>query len=232
MLTVEIQRKLKEKGFDPGPIDGVRGALTVAAIMAFQRSEGLAADGVVGPQTARALVGAEPPASTGLLSQNIPWMIEAAELLGVHEDTSAGSNPLIIGWAKDLSISYADDETPWCGLFVAHCIGSQLPTEPRPANPLGARSWLTFGNPTDPQFGAVMVFWRGSRNSWLGHVAFYVGEDNRAYHVLGGNQSNQVSVIRMPRERLLQARWPAVVPDPHAGPRIMDPSGKLSATEQ
>lgn len=234
MTTLEIQKALKDKGFDPGPLDGIRGARTISAVMAFQRVNNLEVDGVVGPMTSAALFGAAAPPTPdhGTFSQQQPWMIEAQSLLGLKEDTSDGSNPLIIGWAKALKLNYADDETPWCGLFVAHCIGSQLPTEPRPGNPLGARNWSQFGVKTDPQLGAVMVFWRKSLNSGLGHVAFYVGEDASAYHVLGGNQSDRVSVTRMPKDRFVGARWPCTVPDSHGPRRMMDASGKLSSNEQ
>jgi hypothetical protein len=51
----EIQRALSEKGFDPGPIDGSFGALTRAAVGAFQAASGLLVDGEVGEKTARAL---------------------------------------------------------------------------------------------------------------------------------------------------------------------------------
>jgi putative chitinase len=50
-----LQTKLQAKGFPPGAIDGNFGPGTEAAVLAFQKSEGLAADGVVGPATARAL---------------------------------------------------------------------------------------------------------------------------------------------------------------------------------
>lgn len=39
-----LQQALKDKGFDPGPIDGVIGAGTKRALRAWQRSEGLPAD--------------------------------------------------------------------------------------------------------------------------------------------------------------------------------------------
>ena len=53
-----------------------------------------------------------------------------------------------------------------------------------------------------------MVFWRGSPSGWKGHIGFYWAEDDDAYHILGGNQSNSVSVTRIAKERLITARWP------------------------
>ena len=56
-----LQDALRAHGFNPGAIDGSFGAGTQAAVMAFQNSEGLLPDGVVGPRTATAL-GLAPPA--------------------------------------------------------------------------------------------------------------------------------------------------------------------------
>ena len=50
-----IQQQLRAAGFDPGPIDGVFGPHTQAAVVAFQLAKGLVPDGEVGPVTARAL---------------------------------------------------------------------------------------------------------------------------------------------------------------------------------
>jgi len=50
-----LQRALEDAGFSPGSVDGVFGPATEAAVLAFQRSEKLAADGIVGPNTAEAL---------------------------------------------------------------------------------------------------------------------------------------------------------------------------------
>jgi len=50
-----LQVALRAHGLYLGPIDGVAGPRTVAAIRAFQRRSGLAVDGLAGPQTRRAL---------------------------------------------------------------------------------------------------------------------------------------------------------------------------------
>lgn len=54
-LVRKVQLALKDKGFDPGEIDGEYGLHTVAAVEAFQMSTKLVADGVVGPKTAKKL---------------------------------------------------------------------------------------------------------------------------------------------------------------------------------
>jgi hypothetical protein len=50
-----LQIGLRAHGFDPGPIDGVRGQLTTRALVRFQRSKGVAPDGKLGRVTRRAL---------------------------------------------------------------------------------------------------------------------------------------------------------------------------------
>ena len=50
-----VQVGLRAHGFDPGPVDGVRGRLTTHALLAFQRKHGIRATGLVGRATRRAL---------------------------------------------------------------------------------------------------------------------------------------------------------------------------------
>jgi len=86
-----------------------------------------------------------------------------------------------------------------------------------------ARSWLEVGLnvDNDPEPGDIVIFWRDSVDSWLGHVGIYFGfsKDGKRVYCLGGNQGNQVSVSAYPLERVLGFRRLAeagltTLPDP------------------
>ena len=51
----ELQRRLKEWGYYNGAVDGIYGKGTVAAVKAFQKKNGLTADGIAGIETYKAL---------------------------------------------------------------------------------------------------------------------------------------------------------------------------------
>lgn len=109
----QIQQALKNKGFDPGEIDGIWGRNTIAAVMQFQQRQGLEVDGIVGPETSAALFSGTPsaiPANTPLL----PWFEEARHLMGTKEVLGNKNNPDIMDWAKNLDISYAGDDVTMC----------------------------------------------------------------------------------------------------------------------
>jgi uncharacterized protein (TIGR02594 family) len=227
-----VQTALKKGGFNPGPIDGVWGRRTIAALMAFQNSKGLASSDVVDADTSKALLGRAGSTDSGISAPHLVWYEEALRQLGTKEEPGPASNPKIIQWAGKLGIRYAGDDIPWCGLFVAHCVGATLPAEPLPNNPLGARNWSTFGRESEPTLGAILVFWRESKASEKGHVGFYHGEDGAAFQVLGGNQSNQVSIARISKDRLLVARQPATTPPLLGGATYRSTAGEqLSKNE-
>ncbi len=50
-----LQTKLKDLGFDPNGVDGNFGPGTASALIAYQTSKGLSADGIAGPETLAAL---------------------------------------------------------------------------------------------------------------------------------------------------------------------------------
>jgi uncharacterized protein (TIGR02594 family) len=126
-------------------------------------------------------------------------LLKALELFGTVE-WAKGSNPVIMGWAEEVGLkgAYSDDDIPWCGLFIA--VVAKRATWTPVASLLWARNWSKFGNPAPngvPMLCDVMVFSRGTG----GHVGLYVGEDNTTWHVLGGNQSNRVSIMRITKRK-------------------------------
>ncbi|MFT6399555.1 MAG: peptidoglycan hydrolase-like protein with peptidoglycan-binding domain [Bradymonadia bacterium] len=54
-LIEKLQGALKSAGIDTGKADGIFGTKTKAAVEAFQKQAGLDTDGVVGPNTVKAL---------------------------------------------------------------------------------------------------------------------------------------------------------------------------------
>ncbi len=131
---------------------------------------------------------------------------EALELFGVRERVGKEDNPAILAWARETNLeqTYIADSIPWCGLFAAVVV--KRAAFRFPPSPLWARNWLKFGQKTkEPSLGDVLVF---SREGGGGHVGFYVAEDDKAFHVLGGNQGDSVSIVRISKDRLLGARRP------------------------
>lgn len=54
-LVREAQRRMKNWGYYYGSVDGVYGSRTYRGVRRFQRNNGLAVDGIIGPNTAEAL---------------------------------------------------------------------------------------------------------------------------------------------------------------------------------
>jgi len=54
-IVREVQRRLTKLGYSPGPIDGIYGGQTAAAVQAFQMAKRMLVDGEVGSATAKAL---------------------------------------------------------------------------------------------------------------------------------------------------------------------------------
>lgn len=127
--------------------------------------------------------------------------------LGVTEYPAAKHNPQILKFYTDSGNSWVqDDETPWCAAFVGSVLAQ---CGIQGTNKLNARSYLDWGQPVDTdkaQKGDVVVFWRGSKDGWQGHVAFYSHQDEEHIYVLGGNQGNKVSLAPYKKDRLLGIR--------------------------
>lgn len=174
------------------------------------------------------------------LPKNYAWLADepgplmlkhALALYGTKETAGGANSPVIMGWAKEcgLTATYTADSVPWCGLFVAVC--AKRATWDIPDKPLWALNWGTWGvDAGQPELGDVLTFVRDGG----GHVGLYVGEDRAGfYHVLGGNQSDAVNIMRISKTRLRAARRPAwrIAEPPNRRPIVLRPEGAVSTNE-
>lgn len=229
--TLDIQRRLTELGFDSGPIDGVRGRKTITAVKRYQSSSHLEPDGIVGPDTLRALFG-----GTAIVPSEspdaAPWLDVAWRMKGLHERRD---NAALREFLKSDGGTIGDPaKIPWCGDFVQTCVAIALPDEPLPSNPYAAINWMKFGREKQPQRGAILIFWRGSPDGWEGHVGFYVSEDQTHFHVLGGNQTDSVTVSRIAKGRMRKGgcRWPITGLAVESGAVQADGSGLMETRNE
>lgn len=166
-------------------------------------------------------------------------MREALKLHGLKEIRGSKHSEEILDMAAYLGgvieDFYTEDEIPWCGLFTGYAIKKANFEPPKNYSVVRARDYQSWGIPApEPSFGDILVFWRGKKHGRNGHVGFYVSEDPHAYHVLGGNQSNEVNITRISKERLIAARrCPWRIQEPYGVKpfRISSARGVLSTNE-
>jgi uncharacterized protein (TIGR02594 family) len=133
----------------------------------------------------------------------------ARTYLGTKEIKGAADNPKIMEMYRTVGHTQVEhDEVAWCAAFVGFCLEKAGLASTRKLN---ARSYLTWGEkvagPEQAREGDVVIFTRGA-NTAQGHVAFFVKAAGAQIEVLGGNQSDAVSVARYARSRLLGIRRP------------------------
>jgi len=142
------------------------------------------------------------------------WLEIARQEVGVAETPGPKSTPRILTYWKEgmPGWKYEGDETPWCSVFVNWAMArAGIPGTGSP----GARSWLTWGVSVEPRIGAVTVVHARPRRNRLTtgsgyHVALWMGQTDKWFTLLGGNQSNSVKVVGFPRDgwELVATRWP------------------------
>lgn len=135
-----------------------------------------------------------------------PWMAYAWAGLGQRESSGAATNPRIADYFRRVGQpSTTSDETAWCAAYVGAALEASGVASTRS---LLARSYLNWGAAVDaPSSGAIAVLSR-TDNPAQGHVGFLIGETASHVILLGGNQSNAVTVAAFDRSRVLGFRMP------------------------
>lgn len=119
----------------------------------------------------------------------LPWMKEAKSLIGEREIVGSKHNLKILSWLKRLRAAWANDETPWCGTYVAHCL--DVAGIKPPKHWYRALDYLNYRNTLPkPAYGCIAV----KKRKGGGHVCFVAGRDKTTGKLvcLGGNQNNMV----------------------------------------
>lgn len=232
-----LQRALQARGLYKGKIDGIYGPGTEAAIVAFKKSQGFNARPYVGPETLRALgvtplVGNSPPAQIAGAIVQPPWINEITKHMGMHEKRNLAA---LMSWLRSDKTTLGDpSKLPWCGDAVETALKLSLPSEPMPINPYLARNWMRFGESSAGVYGAVAVFWRGSKQGTSGHVCFAIGYDPvlKRIRCRGGNQGDSISDVWLDADRLLGFRVPSTWGQPFQPLPTMNSKGAVISTNE
>jgi peptidoglycan hydrolase-like protein with peptidoglycan-binding domain len=145
-VVSDLQSTLKSLGFNPGPVDGIFGGLTLTAVEAFQLARGLTVDGKVGPATKGALA-SSPTASGsatsdpgsvvayGINGSNVVDLQTMLARLGHNPGPIDGAfGPLTLGAVRTFQTSVGlsgtgtVDQATWDTLVSAAGSGSDAPT--------------------------------------------------------------------------------------------------------
>lgn len=185
---IRAQSLLKAAGFYTGVIDGDFGEGSLGAVESLLVKSGFTHE----------------PAKP--VRHDAPaWVVEALKHIGLKEIAGSKHNPTILSWIKNLSGWFTDDETPWCGTFVAQCLKETGRGYPK--HWYRALAYGDYGTRlAKPAYGCIGVMGRTGG----GHVTFIVGEtqDGKYLVGLGGNQSNAVNLMKFPKSRFTAFGWP------------------------
>lgn len=118
-----------------------------------------------------------------------------------------------------ISLAHAGQEgDPWCAIFANAMLEVNGFAGTRSASSQSFRHSPHFQRLEGPALGAIAVFWRGSKDSGLGHVGFYRGESANYIYTLGGNEGDMVQIepmaIAAPHFGLIGYWWPVAKSTP------------------
>lgn len=156
-----------------------------------------------------------------------PWYLAARKEIGTREGPD-NTGPAIRRYIEMGKCGHEHD--PWCAIFENAMLestgfpGTRSPSSQSFRQKEHAKNFVQLQGPA---LGAIVIFWRKSKASGLGHVANYSGEDAHGFiKGLGGNESDMV------REEFFNPNgnafglvgywWPRSYPPPPIG-RIIVP---------
>lgn len=211
----QVQLALKAVGFSLTGT-GYFGSATDTAVETFQKRAGLEPNGVVGPDTAKALDTAvrSPPSAITPGTARPLWLEVSLSHLGLKEGAGAADNKELIADIRTVASDYQHDATPWCAGWVSFCLSQA--EQKVSSQPLWALSYSDTKNQpvvklAGPAVGSIAV---KTRNGG-GHVTFVAGKTRSgALACCGGNQNDEVSVAPYLATAFVGFYWPKGYPLP------------------
>lgn len=210
----QIQEALVDHGFNVG-VDGVMGPQTERAISDFKGNNGLLRRPLIGPLTIKLLFDVkkirEPRLNLNIFrSEPVypPWVNELGRHMHWHE---VRDNIKLQEWLRSDGATLGDPaKLPWCGDAMATAIRLTLPKEPFPGA-LGENPYWARNWVLlgDEHLLALGVMIVATRNGG-GHIGTAVGydPDRRRIRVRGGNQSNSINDTWLDEGRIIGYRSP------------------------
>ena len=154
----------------------------------------------------------------------------ARKYIGLSEIGTTNKHPTIDAWAKTLAGKWLIGQ-PWCGTFCAQVFKEAGLSAKVPKDFFRAKAWEKAGTKLDkPAYGCVVTFTRDGG----GHVGFVVGKTKTGMlKVLGGNQSNAVTIQDFDPKRVTAYRWVSSgnVPQDHRYDLPVLAAGRISTNE-
>jgi uncharacterized protein (TIGR02594 family) len=145
------------------------------------------------------------------------WFTWASNEVGFHETGNNGGIEKYIGLSHCGTVG-----DPWCAIFANAALEASGVPGTRSPSSQSFRTSQNFIPLQAPRQGALAVFWRGAKDSGLGHVGFYVSDNATTVRTLGGNENDAVRIEDLPKDSasfgLIGYWWPKSVPLTGTGP--------------
>ena len=134
------------------------------------------------------------------------WLAAAWTEFGVREAPGSADASVVLGYFREAGHGeIAHDATPWCAAFVGAMLKRAGLTG---TGSLLARSYLGWGEAIDVGRSGAIVVLKRNGDPGAGHVGLFLGTTNERVFLLGGNQSDAVTVESFAASAVLGYRWP------------------------
>ena len=196
-----LQQNLNLFGFNL-KLDGEFGEKTEKAVVIFQIKCNIAPDGIVGPETQKAIS----LKISSLHNDEIPWYDWIKEKIGWNEFDN--DKELSVYWKYTNVPNYKTtqgSDHAWCAMIICAALEE---TGFKSTNNAAAISYDKYGvELLRPKKGCILTIKRKGGSGR--HVTLFDQLDKNGNFIgLGGNQSNEIDFATFKKEDIVSMRWP------------------------